>query len=107
MNESGGMGQKNEPFIQLVSEESCLGYLYPKQVEMSVQEGPVAYGSRLGPIEASKASDTDSKLRNRDKAGRVPGASSLKSHLAHPQALQSASGEIIGYGSLDYPKSSL
>ena len=70
---------------------------------MSVQEAPVAYGSRLGATDASKASDTDSKNRNR--VGRVPGASSLKSHLAHPQALHAASGEVIGYGRLEYPKS--
>ena len=105
MNASSGMGSKTEPFIQLISEESCLGYLYPKQVEMSVQEGPVAYGSRLGAKNATKASDTDKKDRNR--AGRVPGASSLKSHLAHPKMLHAASGEIIGYEELDYPKSSL
>ena len=94
---------KTEPFIQLVSEESCLGYLYPKQVDMSVQEAPMAYGSRLGPIDASRGSDTDSKNRNR--AARVPGASSLKSHLAHPQALHAMTGEVIGYG-IEYPKSS-
>ena len=69
---------------------------------MSVQEGPVAYGSRLGAVDSSKASDTDSKNKNR--AGRLPGASSLKSHLAHPQALHAASGEMIGYGKVNYPK---
>lgn len=35
---------------KLVTEESCLGYLYPKRVEMSKEGETANYGSNLGRI---------------------------------------------------------
>jgi len=37
----------------LVSEESCLGYLYPKKVDMNATEAMGVYGSRLGKLHPS------------------------------------------------------
>ena len=35
---------------KLVSEESCLGYLYPKRIDKSQMGVGTAYGSKLGPL---------------------------------------------------------
>lgn len=82
----------------IVANESCLGYLYPRKLDVSGQKNGARYGSKLGPIHYT---DSNHDVRQRN----VPPSSNLESLLTYPKKLHSKSGALLGFGNLKYPKS--
>ena len=85
---------------RLVSEESCLGYLYPKRIDTSKLEDSKLLGSRLGNVYHDQ-----SETEQRNSNARVPKASNLESLLTYPKKIHSKSGALLGFGNLKYPVS--
>lgn len=83
----------------IISQESCLGYLYPRRVDETSASEAGNFGSFLG-VDNRVVLNNDSREKN-----RAPGASNLASLLTYPKKICSKNGALLCFEGLAYPQS--